>query len=110
MSEENKACMRRFYEDIFGSKNVNVLDQYLSSSFVDHNPALQASVDFQVAEGDIVVSRMTMSGTQTGTSQACQLRANRLPSRSWMPPALVRVRLLSTGATRTRWACCSNLA
>lgn len=89
MSEENKAFMRRFYEELFNSKNVDVLDQYLSSSFVDHNPApgqspglvgakemigaylsgfpdLQTAIDFQVAEGDIVVSRMTMSGTQTG--------------------------------------------
>lgn len=89
MSEENKAFMRRFYEELFNSKNLDVLDQYLASSFVDHNPApgqnpglagakemigaylsgfpdLQASVDFQVAEGDIVVSRLTMSGTQTG--------------------------------------------
>lgn len=89
MSEENKALMRRFYAELFDEKNIGAIDDYLADSFVDHDPGpeqkpgtngvkeslqvylralpdLQLDVDFQVAEGDLVVSRLTMSGTQTG--------------------------------------------
>jgi predicted ester cyclase len=89
MSEENKALMRRFYAELFGKKNLGAIDEYLADSFLDNDPNpgqkpgvdgvketlggylqafpdMQVDVDFQVAEGDKVVSRLIISGTQTG--------------------------------------------
>ncbi len=89
MSEENKALMRSFYEGLFDKKDLGVLDRTLTSDFVDHNPSpgqapgvegakqllgmylaafpdLHVHLDWQVAEGDMVVSRMTMHGTNQG--------------------------------------------
>lgn len=90
MSERNKALTRRFYDEVFGKKNLNVIDELCAPGIVDHNPApgqppgregmketmheyltafpdLAVTVHEVVAEGDIVVVRMTGEATHTGT-------------------------------------------
>ena len=88
---ENKEKMRRVLEDAFGQGNLEVIDEVLDSNFVcwDPNsesgeirgadtikgeieyfrnavPDLTYTVEDQVAEGDKVVSRYTVSGTHQG--------------------------------------------
>ena len=91
MSEENKENMRRVLEEAFGQGRVEVVDEVLHSNFVcwDPNsesgeirgadtikseieyfrnavPDLTYTVDDQIVEGDMVVSRYTASGTHQG--------------------------------------------
>ena len=36
MSEENKAIIRRFIEEVLDKRNLDVTDKYVASDFVDH--------------------------------------------------------------------------
>jgi hypothetical protein len=38
MSEENKAAVRRFYDEIFNGKCLDVIDEMCDVNFVDHSP------------------------------------------------------------------------
>jgi steroid delta-isomerase-like uncharacterized protein len=85
-TEENKALIRRMYEEVHNQGNLDVLDEITATNFVDHNlaPGLQPGVDGvkqlftmfhnafpdfhvtiedMIGEGDKVVSRLTMGGT-----------------------------------------------
>jgi steroid delta-isomerase-like uncharacterized protein len=88
--EENKALVRRFYNEFYGRKNIEAIDDLFSAGYVHHTPdvlggqmdfhdyrkrqsdALEAFQDFsreieeQIAEGDRVVTRSVLRGTQTG--------------------------------------------
>src|SRR5215210_1779957 len=91
MSEENKAQARRLFEEGFGQGNTDVVDEVLDPNFVcfDPNsesgevrgadtikgeieyfrnalPDLTYTVEEQIAEGDKVVTRYTVSGTHQG--------------------------------------------
>jgi len=91
MSEENKEKVRRFLEEAFGQGKTEVVDELLHSDFVCYDPNSEAGeirgadtvkgeieyfhsavpdlswrVEDQVAEGDKVVSRYTVSGTHQG--------------------------------------------
>ncbi len=89
MSEENKALVRRFFEN-YPKGYESLVDEFIAEDFVDHNPQgpniapgregvkqvtagrlsafpdMKVTVDAQVAEGDKVVNRMTITGTQQG--------------------------------------------
>ena len=87
-SEENKALVRRFYEEI-DKGNVDAMDQFVAEDYIDHNPApfvaatglegLKQSfrifekatpgyhiIEDQIAEGDKVVTRLTSVGKHEG--------------------------------------------
>ena len=88
-TEENKAIMRRFYEEI-GKGNLAAMGELVAADLVDHTPFvpgqaqgrqgtlelftmiraafpdLRITVEDIVAEGDKVVSRGTFSGTHKG--------------------------------------------
>ena len=90
MSEENKAIVRRFYDEFASQGNLSLADELVAEDFVDHNPGvpdiapgregmiqvftafrsaipdMRMTVEDQVAEGDRVVSRATVSGTHQG--------------------------------------------
>ena len=91
MSEENKEKMRRVLEEAFGQGKVEVIDEVLHADFVCYDPNSESgeirgadtikgeieyfrnavpdltyTVEDQVAEGDKVVSRYTVSGTHQG--------------------------------------------
>jgi steroid delta-isomerase-like uncharacterized protein len=89
-TEDNKAVVRRFYEEVMNQKNRAVLDQVFDLNVVDHFappgtpgglegarqtlgmflsafPDLHFTVEDLIAEGDKVVARATLSGTQQGT-------------------------------------------
>ena len=88
---ENKALMRRFYEEVFNQKNLAAIDDFIAPSFVNHSaaqlgmaggdlehvtqfvsmvmqafPDLHYTVEDLVAEGDQIAARLTLSGTQQG--------------------------------------------
>ncbi len=89
MSEDNKAKMRRFYDEVVQKGNFAAVDELVVPHFVDHNPGpgqppgaegvrqffaavraavtgLRVSVDHVVAEGDKVAAHVSMRGKHTG--------------------------------------------
>ncbi|MBA3386820.1 MAG: ester cyclase [Chthoniobacterales bacterium] len=89
MSEENKRFMRRFVKEVINQKNLAALDELVADEFLEHLPfpgqgpgraglkdAISAfvsafpdlhwTIDEQIAEGEKVVSRFTMTGTHRG--------------------------------------------
>ena len=95
-TEENKAIVRRFYEELWNKGNVAAVDELLAPNILLHFdapsdvpvsaemqlslegikqvvsefrstfPDLHYTIDLLVAEGDLVVSRVTAHGTHTG--------------------------------------------
>jgi len=83
--EENKATVRRFYEEVITQKHLAVLEELLGNSYVSHDlpselPALKGfissfhaafpdgkmTIEQVIAEGDTVSMRGTFRGTHTG--------------------------------------------
>lgn len=88
-SEANKTTVREFVTEAQSRGNLDAIEVYLPREFVDHSPVsglpgnregvrmlfsalwtafpdLQATIHDQVAEGDKVVTRKTLSGTHSG--------------------------------------------
>lgn len=88
-TEENKALARRFTLDLWGKRNVALIDELLSADFVSHDPfpgmpadregekklltmhiaawgKAEGTVEDQIAEGDKVVTRWTFLATHQG--------------------------------------------
>ena len=85
---ENKALVRRYYDEVLAGRDRDLLARLLAPSFVSHVsggsdvgadgymaaveathaafPALVVTVHDQVAEGDKVVTRWSASGTHAG--------------------------------------------
>ena len=86
-TEDNKALMRRFLEEVFNKKKLAAIDEFLAPNHVDHTlppglpggpegtkqaismtltafPDLHLTVEDMIAEGDKVVTRFTTHGTQ----------------------------------------------
>jgi predicted ester cyclase len=88
-TEENKALVQRFYAEM-DSGNIDAMDELVAQDYVDHNPppfpglaagraglkeAFQIfwkatpgrhEIEEQVAEGDLVVTRLTAHGRHEG--------------------------------------------
>ncbi len=89
-TEENKALISRFVEELFNQGNISLANELLASDFVEREqlppgvpdgregvkaltsmlrsafPDFKATIEDMVAEGDKVVVRMTWSGTHKG--------------------------------------------
>jgi predicted ester cyclase len=88
-TEDNKALIRRFYEEVFNQRNLAALDDFYAPDHVDHTlppglpvspegtrqaiatmlkgfPDLSITIEDLIAEGDKVVTRFTTHGTQRG--------------------------------------------
>ena len=89
-TEQNKALIRRFYEEVWGKGNVDVADEVFAPDYVRHDlrpgnplpgpagqkqiatdfraafPDLHFTLELLVAEADMVVGRWTATGTNTG--------------------------------------------
>ena len=74
-ASENKALIRRYFEEALNQKNLALLDELVSDENLKQLvtsklgiafPDLHRTVDDVVAEGDKVVARQTMRGTHTG--------------------------------------------
>jgi steroid delta-isomerase-like uncharacterized protein len=89
-SEDNKALIRRFYEEVWNRGNLAVAEEIFADDYVRHDlrpgtappgpqgqkqiasmfraafPDLESTVDLIIAEGDMVAARWTLHGTHTG--------------------------------------------
>ena len=89
MSTANKALLQRFFEAIYNGGDLHVADEIVAINYINHNPApgeapgreglkafvaylrrafadLHITIEEQVAEGDKVVTRFTISGRHAG--------------------------------------------
>ena len=92
MSEENKASFRRFIDEVVNKKNLAVIDELIDPDMLDHNPApdvppgiegmkqfmsafvgafpgLHSTLEYLVAEGDLVAGRMTATSKKVTFSE-----------------------------------------
>ena len=88
-TEDNKALVRRFIEEVWNQRNLAIFDELTASNFLFHDPDLPTvrtyedfkqwiiesltafpdlhlTIEEQIAEGDQVVTRWTSRGTHTG--------------------------------------------
>jgi len=84
-AEENKATVRRFYDEVITKKNLAALDELIAFPYVSHDlpserealirfisdfysafPDGRIAIGQVIAEGDTVALRATFHGTQTG--------------------------------------------
>jgi len=87
--EENKAIVRRFYEEVVNQGDLTAADELIAEDFDDHSgsgssqgrqafkrfatmltsafPDLHLTVEDMIAEQDKVVARVTVRGTHRGT-------------------------------------------
>jgi steroid delta-isomerase-like uncharacterized protein len=87
---KNKAAMQAI-NDAFASGNVDALDKYIAADYVEHSPDpmmkgtglaalksmasmmhtmypdMKSTIDFMIAEGDLVTAHFTMTGTNSGS-------------------------------------------
>jgi predicted ester cyclase len=91
MSEENKALVRRFVEEVVNAGNVDRADGFVTADYIEHQqlpgaegrqgidvakaflsmmrgafPDYRFAIEDLVAEGDTVVARVSVSGTHRG--------------------------------------------
>ena len=83
-TDDNKALVQRFYDEIINQKNLAALDQFVSPNAVNHTvpagfpqgpsqflglhlnafPDAKATVEDLLADGDKVIARVSFRGTQ----------------------------------------------
>jgi steroid delta-isomerase-like uncharacterized protein len=87
MSEQNKAIVRRYLEEVFAEGNLEAIPELFAADYVEHDPAsaeairghegvrrdlavyqtafsdVEITVEDQIAEGDAVATRATLRGT-----------------------------------------------
>ncbi|MBI3978287.1 MAG: ester cyclase [Chloroflexi bacterium] len=93
MSEANKARSRRVFEEITSQGNLDAIEEVIAENFVNQPfgatgpagvrqlvtmlltafPDLTETVEEQIAEGDVVVSRVTLRGTHEGPLQPANI-------------------------------------
>jgi steroid delta-isomerase-like uncharacterized protein len=122
MSEENKALVRRYFEEIWDKGNLGLLDELFATSFVRHGPTgtegevrglegfkglvsmyrsafpnLQIPIEDLVAEGDRVVTRWTARGTHQG-----ELMGN-TPTGNQLTVTGILIDRISSGKIEEEW-------
>ena len=85
-ADDNKAALRRFYEEVLNGRNLEAVDDLLAPDAVDHTfgsqgleaykqffstvhrafPDMHVEVHDMISEGDLVAARVTYSGTHQG--------------------------------------------
>jgi steroid delta-isomerase-like uncharacterized protein len=91
MSEDNKECIRRLFDEVLNGGKLGLLDTLIGAAYVDHNPGpgqlsgaagvknrietlrssfpdLRFALEDLVAEGDTVAARYSWRGTHKGES------------------------------------------
>jgi steroid delta-isomerase-like uncharacterized protein len=89
MSEQNKATVRQFIEDVFNTGNIAAADRFMAANYREHNPwpgyaetldgfkqgltdfrtafpDLNLTIEDVIAEDDRVVLRVSLRGTHKG--------------------------------------------
>jgi steroid delta-isomerase-like uncharacterized protein len=102
MSDENKALVRRWFEELFNAQNLDVAEEITAQDSVSHDPLLtdlpsgpeadkhivnlyhgafpdaQITVEDQISEGDKVLTRWTGRGTHQGEFMGVAPSGNRV--------------------------------
>jgi len=85
-TDDNKALVQRFFDEIINQKNLAALDQFVSPNAINHTvptglpqgpsqflglhlnafPDLNVTVEDLLADGDRVIARVSVRGTQQG--------------------------------------------
>jgi steroid delta-isomerase-like uncharacterized protein len=119
-TEENKAIVRRFIDEVQTQHDLVALDVLFSADFVDHSgistspdlegtkqffamlftafPDIQATIHDQVAEGDKVVTRKTFHGTHQGEFMGIPSTGKRVAI------DVIDIFRISDGKITTHWA------
>ena len=86
-AEENKAVIRRLFDEVYNAQNLEVLDELVADDVINHSATAEHKhgiegfrhvmewgaalapdgcyvIDDIIAEGDMVACRVTVSGTQ----------------------------------------------
>ncbi len=119
--EENKALVRRFYEEI-DKGNLAAMDELVAEDYLDHNPppfpglargreglkqAFQIfweatpgyhQIEEQIAEGDRVVTRLTCYGKHEGDLPGAPATGNELKMTS------ITIHRIADGRLAEKWA------
>ena len=100
-AQENKAIVRRLYEEAISQNKPEVFDEIMSADIIDHAPLpeqapglegfkgvfilmlsafpdYQSTVEDQIAEGDKVVTRFSSQGTHQGEFMGIAPTGNRV--------------------------------
>ena len=93
-TDDNKALVQRFFDEVINQKNLAALDQFVSPNAVNHTvptglpqgpsqflgmhlnafPDVKATVEELLADGDKVIARVSIRGTQQGAFGSIQPR------------------------------------
>jgi predicted ester cyclase len=118
--EENKALVRRFYEEI-DKGNIDAMDEMVADDYIDHNPApfvdatglegLKQSfqvfekatpghhiIEDQIAEGDKVVTRLTSIGKHEGDLPGAPRTGNDMKMTS------ITIHRIANGKLAEKWS------
>ena len=89
MSENNRECVKRMFDEVLNKGKLGLLDTLIGAAYVDHNPApgqaagaagvksrietlrgafpdLRYTLEEVIAEGDLVAARYSWRGTHKG--------------------------------------------
>jgi predicted ester cyclase len=119
--EENKALVRRFYEEI-DKGNIEAMDEFVGEDYLDHNPppfpglspgreGLKQAfkmfweatpgyhhIEEQIAEGDKVVTRLTSYGKHEGDLPGAPRTGNEMKMTS------ITIHRIANGKLVEKWA------
>jgi predicted ester cyclase len=119
--EENKALVRRFYEEI-DKGNIEAMDEFVAEDYLDHNPppfpglspgreGLKQAfkmfweatpgyhhIEEQIAEGDKVVTRLTSYGKHEGDLPGAPRTGNEMKMTS------ITIHRIANGKLVEKWA------
>jgi steroid delta-isomerase-like uncharacterized protein len=122
MSEENKALVRRSFEEVFNEGNLDAVEEIFAPDYVLHDPTspeeirgtegisqyvsmyrtafldLQQTIEEQIAEGEKVATRLTGRGTHQGELMGISPTSNRIEA-----PGIV-INRISGGKIAEGWA------
>jgi len=131
-TNENKAVVRRFFEDAWNNNNLSVADETYSADNIHHFgsspgplgpsqmremimawrtaiPDYQCHIDDLVAEGDMVVTRLRFTGTHTSASLKIAGRTATPQNKTFEEAEMVMTRL-KDGKIVESWATWDRLS
>ncbi len=126
MSQENKALVRRFIDEVQSQGNIDVIDEFCAPDFVNHSappgmpsncegvkhvtamfrqafPDSYFTIEDMVAEGDRVVTRKTFHGSHQGEFMGIP------PTGKQVSIGLIDIVRIASGQVVEHWSIGDNL-
>ena len=131
--DENKAIVRRFFEEAWNQNKVSVVDEIYSPDNIHHFgstpgplgpnelrnmikswrdaiPDYQAHIEEMIAERDLVVTLLRFTGTHTGTGTFQVASRTVTPSNKTFEEAEILIMRLANGQIVESWATWDRLS